>query len=97
MIKMIRLLSGEDLIADITKTSDGYTVSEAVVLVYQQVAPGQMSVGFAPFMPYADGALTIKDAAIAAIGDPNAQMVSEYNRVFSKIEIAPASMLSSLK
>lgn len=91
-IKLFKLTSGEEIMASVTSTnSDGVNVTDAVALVYQQAGAGQMTVGFAPFMPYTNDKVTVLYRhAIAASGEPNSQILGEYNRVFSKIVIAPA-------
>lgn len=96
-IKLFRLTTGEEIVANQVAVRDNTTViEEAVTLVYQQVDEGRMSVGFAPFMPQADGEIAINNHAIAVTTDPKENLLSEYNRVFSKIQIAPASAIVGL-
>jgi hypothetical protein len=61
-------------------------------LIYRQAKEGAMSVGFAPFMPYADGTVSLNHTAIAANGYPKQDLADEYNRIFgSGIVIAGAN------
>lgn len=96
-IKLFKLTSGEEIMAQVEsfdKATDNINITDAVALVYQQAGAGQMTVGFAPFMPYTnDKVTTLHRHAIAATGEPNSQILGEYNRVFSKIVIAPAGSI----
>lgn len=97
MIKLLKLLSGEEIIATIKNDMvDSVELDDAVALVYHQVGEGKMSVGFAPFMPYASGTVTLAKSAMCSKADPTDQILQEYNRVFSKIQVAPASALTKL-
>jgi hypothetical protein len=95
-IKLFKLTSGEEIMAQVVSPphADNIDITDAVALVYQQAGAGQMTVGFAPFMPYTnDKVTTLYRHAIAASGEPNSQILGEYNRVFSKIVIAPAGSI----
>ena len=94
-IKLFKLTSGEEIMASVTSTSGNVVnITDAVALVYQQAGDGRMTVGFAPFMPYTnDKPTTLHHHAIAASGEPADQILGEYNRVFSKIVIAPAGSI----
>jgi hypothetical protein len=51
-----------------------------------------MSVGFAPYMPYADGTISLNHSAIASTSYPKQDLTDEYNRIFgSGIVIAGAN------
>jgi hypothetical protein len=47
-----------------------------------QERDGGVGVGIAPYMPYAEGKISIRTTAIAAEGDPDQKLVNEYNRLF---------------
>ena len=92
---MYKLTSGEDILATlVSEGTDSTIIDDAVSLVYQQTGQqGQMSVGFAPFMPHAEGTITLQHGAIAVSATPKREMLNEYNRIFSKIIIAPAGSI----
>ena len=95
MIKLYKLISGEEIIA--TQVQDGtdfIQIKEAVTLVYHEVSPGQMSVGFAPFMNYADGPVRLYTNSLACCADVKDQLKQEYIRMHSRIVVAPASALN---
>lgn len=93
-IKLFKLISGEELIARVVLRGLWIEIQESVTLVYQQVGEGRMSVGFAPYMPYAaEKSILLNPSAVASEATPTEQILSEYNRVFSKIVIAPANAI----
>jgi hypothetical protein len=94
-VVLYRLDNGDEVIADQVSVGDGATViADAVALVYHQTEKG-VSVGFAPFMPQSDGKITLWHSGISAVSVPNEQVLKEYNRIFSKIEIVPAGTIIS--
>jgi hypothetical protein len=92
-IKVLKLMSGEEIVAEVTDKGEVYTLKEPVTIVYQPVEGGGMNAGFAPFMPYSSGILTLNKNSIASYADVDAKLLAEYNRIFSKIEIVPAGKI----
>ena len=92
-IKLIKFVSGEEIIADVISVGDGAKIiSDAVTLVYRQQEGGNMTVGFAPFMPYSDGQIALYDSSILAIGEPQEDLKKEFDRIFgSGIVVAQAN------
>jgi small nuclear ribonucleoprotein (snRNP)-like protein len=93
-IKLIKFVSGEEVIASVESTDEqgSLVIKDAVTLVYRPQKDGQMSVGFAPFMPYSEGNLTIQSSAIGVLTKANQDLSNEYNRIFgSGIVVAPAN------
>jgi hypothetical protein len=97
MIKVFKLINGEEIIAKTEVTGLGYTLSDPAAIVIQQTEKG-VGVGLAPYMPYAESNITLNATAIATEGIPSKNMANEYNRIFgSGIEVVPASALSGLQ
>jgi hypothetical protein len=97
MIKVFKLLNGEEIIAKTELTELGYTLSDPAAIVIQQTEKG-VGVGLAPYMPYAESDIILYATAIATEGIPSPNMANEYNRIFgSGIEVVPASALSGLQ
>ena len=90
---LIKLTSSEEILCTQTSSGEGaMVIKDAVLLIYRQAKEGAMSVGFAPFMPYADGTISLNHTAIAANGYPKQDLADEYNRIFgSGIVIAGAN------
>lgn len=88
MIKVFKLLNGEELIAKVEIIGLGYTLKDPAAIVIQQTAKG-VGVALAPYMPYADSDITLYASAIVSESTPNRDMENEYSRIFgSGIQIA---------
>ena len=83
-VKLIRMWSGEDVIADITKEdTDSITITDPIVAVPSQ-QPGQIA--FAPWSPLLQkDELEVTRKYIVYIGDPQPNIIEQYNTMFSKI------------
>lgn len=95
-VQAFRLLTGEDVIADVTSSTatEVLTKSPAVV-VMQRTEDGRVGVGLQPFVPFAkNGDITFLKSAMSATYEVDTQMVNEYNRIFgSGLVIASAADL----
>lgn len=92
-VNLYRLSNGDEVIANELATTETTTkIEDAVGLVYHQTDKG-VSVGFAPFMPQSDSKIMLMNNDISAISTPNEQVLKEYNRIFSKIEIVSAGSI----
>ena len=68
-VKLIRLVSGEEVLGDITPERDGYTVKEAYVLI----PGGEGKIAFMPFQPYckvAEQGIPVKEEHVLFITEP---------------------------
>lgn len=82
-IELIKFVSGEEIIADVISTNDeSRIIKDAVTLVYRQQEGGNMTVGFAPFMPYSDGNISLHNTSILAISQPQEDLKREFDRIF---------------
>jgi len=80
---LIKLTSSEEILCTRISSGEGaMVVEDAVLLIYRQAKEGAMTVGFAPFMPYAEGSISINHSAIASTGYPKQDIADEYNRIF---------------
>ena len=96
-IKVFKMINGEEIISKVTSGSEnGYFLEDPAVIMLQPTQGGGMGVGIAPYMPYVTGKIYLNMTAIAAEGTPEEKMQNEYRRIFSGIEIAPASALVGL-
>ena len=90
MIKVFKMINGEDLISESTGCVGEFILENPASIIMQQTEKG-MSVALAPYMPYAQGNIILYASAVAARSEPDDKMKNEYNRIFgSKIEIVPA-------
>lgn len=81
MIKVFKLLNGEELIANVELNEVGYKLKEPAAIVIQQTAKG-VGVALAPYMPYADSDISLYASAIVSESTPNRDMENEYSRIF---------------
>ena len=96
-VKVIKLVSGEDVIADIEKDQHGYMLNNPAQIMVQQTQDGRVGAAFAPFAPYAkDGKVRIFSDGVIGEMELDVKLINEYNRIFgSGIMIASAGDLPS--
>lgn len=93
-IQLVKFTSGEEIICTVlSHTTDALHIDDAVTLVYHQNEQGTVSVGFSPYMPYSSGTIHVKSHAVQSTSVVKSDLLSEYNRVFSKIVLAPAGAI----
>jgi len=91
-IQIVRLTSGEELIADVTIQTDGYLLSDIAVLIPTQ----QNQLGLAPFMAYGvpkDG-IFFKNEHIMFLIEPVDGLRQQYQTMFGKVITPPTSIIS---
>jgi hypothetical protein len=88
MIKVFKLINGEELIAKAEKDPVGYILKEPAAIVIQRTEKG-VGVALAPYMPYANSEISLYSTAIVSESTPNVDMENEYSRIFGTgIQIA---------
>jgi hypothetical protein len=92
-VKLIRLTSGEDVIANlISESEDSIIIENAIVAV----PSGRGELGFAPWSPLLSKnvkELTISKNFVIYIAETQDQIVEQYNEIFSPI-ITPSKQLA---
>ena len=83
-VKLIRMWSGEDVIADITKEStDSITITDPIVAVPSQK---QGQIAFAPWSPLLQkDKLEVTKKYVVYMADPQDDIIEQYNSMFGKI------------
>ena len=83
-VKLIRMWSGEDVIADIVEeNTDSIVITDPIVAV-----PSQQDgrIAFAPWSPLLQkDKLEVTKKYIVYIGDPQAEIIEQFNQMFGKI------------
>ena len=85
MIKIVKLISGEEIIGDVTETDNFITIKKPCVLqlVPSRTNPEQPAMGLFPYAAYVDNhTLTLKEASIVWKEDPLKELYNQYNSVF---------------
>ena len=92
-VKLVRITSGEDLICNLlNETDDSVTFTDAIVAV----PAGNGQIGFAPWSPLLSKdvkELTIDKKFVMYVAEPQDQILTEYQSMFSPI-IAPSKKLA---
>ena len=82
-IKLFKFVSGEEIIANVVSEENGnFIIDDVTALVYRHQENGQMTVGFGPFMPYANGKITLYGTQVLSSSDAADDLKSEFNRIF---------------
>lgn len=94
-VKVIKLISGEEIIADIDESIEGLVILKKPLLI--MMVPNQnnqFGIGLAPFCPYAkDEVVPIRAGAIVTIFEPDTGMKNEYNVRFGSGLVVPESKI----
>ena len=101
-IKMFRLITGEDIIAEQINdnTEQNMDIKNAIVLMVipsRTGNPNEQTMGFAPYPNYlpkdSDITLSInKDNIVFTLSEVDPQFLEQYNQIFAKI-IAPSNKI----
>ena len=83
-VKLIRMWSGEDVIADIVEeNTDSVVITDPIVAVPSQQ---EGRIAFAPWSPLLQkDKIEVTKKYIVYIGDPQAEIVEQFNQMFGKI------------
>ena len=83
-IKIVRIVSGEELIGD--WNDETKTITQPVVMV----PLGKDQLGFQPWIPYSEEEeMTFKEQHIIVVLTPDTKLQNEYNRVFGSGLLVP--------
>ncbi len=93
-IKVFKLINGEEVISEVTSTSEaGFFLENPASIQLQQTAQG-VGVGIAPYMPYAKDKIYLYKHAVASEASADEKMENEYRRVFgSGIQVVSAGSI----
>ena len=90
MIKLIQLVTGEMLIADINKNSE----MENPLFIHQQAVEGQgPKVNLFPYNILGEGNISLNPENIVWTVDPEQKLLNQYQEAFSSIITPPGPKL----
>ena len=96
-LKLIRLISGEELLAEIlSETTTDVTLKNAVrvVIMPSKTSATTPTVGFAPWAEFSDEKeFTIHKAHVIVTMKPVEEFINQYNNMFGGIVSVPTSKL----
>jgi hypothetical protein len=89
-MKLIRLTTGEEIIASITKeTETSVTVEDSIILL----PAGEGKLGMASFIPYSDGSpIEISKACIMFMTNPNDDLRRQVLRITTGLEVPTSGL-----
>ena len=93
-VRVIRLQTGEDVIADLEEGSELHTLKKAFVIIPMQSKPGQpVQLMMTPYMPYADeDKIIIAQDKVVTTVKPKKEILASYQKNTSSI-LTPNSEL----
>ena len=92
-IKLIRMSSGEDVLAEIVSQDDD---SISLINPIVAVPAGNGQIGFAPWSPLLDkdmDPLVVSKQFIVWMTDPSPNVVEEYKKMFSNIVLPDSNLI----
>jgi len=96
-IKLIRLLNGEELIAELVlDTGLKLTIKNPIriVVVPSKGNPQQPTIGFAPWMEFAEEKeVTLDNSHVLCIMTPIKEFITQYNATFSGLVLPQNNLL----
>ena len=85
-VKLIRMWSGEDVIADLIEDADAFIVISNPIVA---IPSGNGQLGFAPWSPLLkdkNEEIQVKKSYVVYIADTQEQIVEQYEQMFSVIQ-----------
>ncbi len=92
-IKLLRLVSGEELIAEVVNSSeDSYTLKDAIVMI----PAGEGRIGFMPFLPYTEAkdGISIRKQDVMFVVDPIEDLIDQFRQARSGISTPPKGIIT---
>jgi hypothetical protein len=101
-IKVIRLISGEELMGEVLEScEETYKIKNVCQIASSYADPTSATarIGIAPFLPYTKvkAGLTLNKSYVGFIIDPVNELLNEYNKVFGSGIILPPEGTQTIK
>lgn len=97
-IKLVRLISGEDIVCELTEEIDHVVLTNPLMLYMQpgQQQSAQPKVGLAPWMHYSsDKDFTLSRDKVVVISEPVEELSRQYDSIYGAGLILPKSALTA--
>ena len=91
-VKLIRMWSGEDVVADIVEeTIESIVITDPIVAV---PSPQQGNIAFAPWSPLLEkDKLEVTKKYVVYMANPQEEIIEQYNSMFGKISKATKKLI----
>lgn len=97
-VKIVKLLTGEELLAEVLTSSDAVCRVKnpvRIVVIPNKLDPKTPQIGFAPWAEFSDDKEIIIDKHhVVAIMNPISQFVTQYNGMFSGLVLPTGNLLT---
>ena len=91
-VKLIRMWSGEDVIADVIEENEYTIVMENPIVAVPSQTPGQIA--FAPWSPLLEkDKLEVTKKYVVYMANPQDEIIEQYNSMFGKISKATKKLI----
>ena len=89
-IKVVKLVSGEELVVEITgEVGDAVTFKNPLLAILQRTKTGEGALGFMPWMHAANGPFTVNRNNIVCIAEVADEVKNGYNQIFGAGIVVP--------
>lgn len=96
-VKLIKLVTGEEILCNAEKNDTGYTINECIAVVLQPGPGGpqgnQMGFAFIPWATMAKDNVEIYDMHVIYAVDPEDTVLAHYNKMFAKITVPSKDLI----
>jgi len=98
-VKLIKLVTGEELLAQVIELESSVEMVNALAVVMQpgptdsKTGKTQMAFAFVPWGTMVDGEISIKMDKIIYIANPEEQVLNHYNNMFGLIQTPPKGLV----
>ena len=96
-IKLLRLVTGEDVLTEILDSGDiAYKIKNPLIVYIRPTETGVPTVGMSQWIPYsADKEFTVKHDKIVVTSNPAEDLRTQYDRVYGAGIIMPSTTLTA--
>ena len=93
-MKVVKLVSGEELVVEITEdNNDSVTFKNPLLAVLQRTKTGEGALGFMPWMHAANGPFNVSKHNIVCIANVADEVKNGYNQIFGAGIVVPPKQL----
>jgi hypothetical protein len=91
-VKLVRLMSGEELLATVIDSQNEYHLKNVVQVITSVAQDKKLKVSFIPFMPIAntDNGVTVNKSFCAILIDPVDSVLESYKLLWQEDNVEPA-------